>query len=138
MFWSNADLEQEEAGKVTGIRDFSLLQKHNLYFFTLYKVSENMFYINKSLLIDMCCIYKYLYETLQAYFLLNYQYIDNVQCSVPLSQFGEASGHSLEHISSDAQVVVRDPLQAAAICIRGFLHPPEHQNRHINKAFQRH
>lgn len=68
LFRSNADLEQEEAGQVTGIRDFSLLEKHNLYFSTLYKVSDNMFYINKSLPIDICCIYKYLYETLQAYF----------------------------------------------------------------------
>lgn len=69
-------------------------------------------------------------------FLLNYQYIDNVQCSVPLSQFGETSGHSLQYISFDAKVVVRDPLQAVVICIKGFLHPPDHKNRHANKVFQ--
>lgn len=75
-------------------------------------------------------------QLLVSLFLLNYQYIDNVQCSVPVSLFGDTSGHSLQHISSDAEVVVRDPLQAAAICIKGFLHTPDHENRQADKAFQ--
>lgn len=47
LFRSSADLEQEEAGQVTGIGEFFLLEKHNLCFINSIKVINNMFNINK-------------------------------------------------------------------------------------------